>query len=99
MSNEKIGPHAFPIIIQRESKFTREEFVDYLERNGIETRTIFSSIPTQCPGFKFLGYKLGDFPNAEYIGNYGLHIGIHQNLGLTEMDYILDTVEHFLELH
>lgn len=93
----KIGPHAFSIVIQEKCSFTREEFADYLEKNGIETRTLFSSIPTQCPGFKFLGYTLGDFPNAEYIGTQGIHIGIHQNLGLEEMDYILCTIEKFLE--
>jgi dTDP-4-amino-4,6-dideoxygalactose transaminase len=97
-ADEVIGPHAFPIIIREGVKFRREEFTGYLEKNGIETRTLFSSMPTQCPGFKFLGYKLGDFPNAEYIGNHGLHIGIHQGLGLREMDYIISKIEDFLNL-
>lgn len=94
--DEKIGPHAFPVIIQETARFTRGKLVDYLERNGIETRTLFSSMPTQCPGFKFLGYKLGDFPNAEYIGNNGFHIGIHQDLGEEHFDYFLERVESFL---
>lgn len=94
--DEKIGPHAFPVIIQEAARFTREKLVDYLERNGIETRTLFSSMPTQCPGFKFLGYKLGDFPNAEYIGNNGFHIGIHQDVEKEHLDYFLSTLETFL---
>lgn len=95
-ADEEIGPHAFPVIIREGAQFTREEMTDYLERNGIETRTLFSSMPTQCPGFKFLGYKLGDFPNAEYIGDNGFHIGIHQDLGRKHLDYFLDCVETFL---
>jgi dTDP-4-amino-4,6-dideoxygalactose transaminase len=94
--DEVIGPHAFPIIIREGVKFKRDAFADYLEQNSIETRTLFSSMPTQCPGFKFLGYKPGDFPNAEYIGNHGLHIGVHQGLGLNEMDYIIRKIEDFL---
>jgi len=95
-ADEKIGPHAFPVIVQEEVRFTREELVDYLERKGIETRTLFASMPTQCPGFKFLEYKLGDFPNAEYIGDNGFHIGIHQDLSKEHLDYFLDCVSRFL---
>ncbi len=94
--DEKIGPHAFPIIIQEKAPFTRNQFVDYLEKNGVETRYLFYSMPTQCKGFSFLGYRLGDFPEAEYIGNNGLHIGVHQDLEEKHIDYVVDTVDKFL---
>lgn len=96
---EKIGPHAFPMIVKEGAPFSRDQLVDYLDKNGIDTRDLFTSMPTQCPGFSFLGYKLGDFPNAEYIGNNGLHIGVHQDLGNEHIDYLVDTVEKFLEQH
>jgi len=93
---EKIGPHAIPIIVQEEAPFTRTELAAYLEKQGVETRTLFASMPTQCPGFGFLGHKIGEFPNAEYIGNNGLHVGVHQELGLKHIDYIIKTIEEFL---
>lgn len=93
---EKIGPHAFPIIVQEKAKFSREQLVIFLEEKGVDTRSLFSSMPTQCPGFEFLGYKLGDFPNAEYVGNNGLHIGVHQDLGKEHLDYFLKIVEEFI---
>jgi len=96
---EQIGPHAIPIIIQEEASFSRAELTNYLEGYGIETRTLFASMPTQCAGFAYLGYKLGQFPHAEFVGTNGLHIGVHQDLGLEEMEYVLDTIDHFLELH
>jgi len=95
-SYEKIGPHAFPIIIQEASNIDRDEFVDYLGKKGIDSRSLFSSMPTQCAGFEFLGYKMGDFPNAEYIGDNGLHIGIHQGIDREGLDYFLKTVKDFL---
>ncbi len=96
-SYERIGPHAFPVIVQEGAGFTRDKVVDYLEKSGVETRTLFSSMPTQCAGFKYLGYKEGDFPNAEYIGNNGFHIGVHQDLNKEHLDYFLDRVAEFLD--
>lgn len=97
--DEKIGPHAFPIIIKEGAPFTRKQLVDFLEKNEIETRHLFSSMPTQCKGFSFLGYKLGDFPNSEYIGNNGLHIGVHQDLNVEHIDYFIEKVDQFLSTY
>jgi dTDP-4-amino-4,6-dideoxygalactose transaminase len=94
---ELIGPHAFPIIIKEGMGFTRDMFVDHLERHGIDSRHLFSSMPTQCPGFARLGYKLGDFPEAEYIGRNGLHIGVHQDIGPKHIDYFIQVCRDFVE--
>ena len=96
-SYEQIGPHAFPIILNEKAKFSRDELVCFLEKYGIDSRSLFLSMPTQCPGFEYLGYKLGEFPNAEYMGEKGLHIGIHQDMGKKELDYILDVIRDFIK--
>lgn len=96
---EELGPHALPIIIQEPAGFTRNQLVKHLEKRGIGTRSLFSSMPTQCPGFSLLGYKLGDFPNAEYIGNYGIHVAVHQDLSREDCDYVINTVERFLKTY
>ncbi|HOI72935.1 MAG TPA: DegT/DnrJ/EryC1/StrS family aminotransferase [Syntrophales bacterium] len=98
-AGEQIGPHAIPIIVQEGAPFTRADLTNYLEKRGIETRTLFLSMPTQCPGFSYLGYRLGQFPNAEYMGRNGIHIGCHHDLGIAEMDYVLETLEDFLKMH
>jgi CDP-4-dehydro-6-deoxyglucose reductase, E1 len=96
-AHEQVGPHAIPIIINGGAPFTRAQLTQYLEKKGIETRTLFVSMPTQCPGFEYLGYKLGQFPNAEYMGRNGLHIGVHQDVGIEEMEYVLDVLERFVK--
>lgn len=96
-SHEKIGPHAFAVIIRETSRIDRDKLVAYLGEKGVDTRSLFSSMPTQCPGFKFLGYRLGDFPNAEYIGNNGFHIGIHQNIDKSQLDYFIKCIRDFLK--
>jgi len=95
--DERIGPHAFPIIVKENAPFTRDELVDYLDKHEIDTRDLFSSMPTQCPGFAYLGYKLGEFPNAEYIGNHGFHIGVHQDINNEHIDYIFRTLKSFID--
>ena len=95
--NEEIGPHAFAIIVGDKAKFSRDKLVYFMEQNGIDTRSLFLSMPTQCAGFKYLGYKLGQFPNAEYMGDNGLHIGIHQDLNKEDLDYIINVVKNFLK--
>ncbi len=97
--HEEIGPHALPIIIQEEAGFTRNELVGHFEKNGIDTRDLFSSIPTQCRGYESSGHHMGDFPNAEYVGENGIHIGVHQDIGREECEYILSTIEEFLTVH
>jgi dTDP-4-amino-4,6-dideoxygalactose transaminase len=95
--NEKIGPHAFSIIVKEKQKFTKDEYVQYLDQNGIDSRNLFYSIPTQCPSYSFLGHKLGEFPEAEYCSNYGTHIGIHQDLDIPQLDYVAEVTEKFLK--
>ena len=95
--DEKIGPHAFPITVRENAPFTRNEMVDYLDKKEIDTRDLFSSMPTQCKGFAYLGYKLGEFPNAEYIGNNGFHIGVHQDIGDEHIDYIFSVIKSFID--
>ncbi|MBU0672164.1 MAG: DegT/DnrJ/EryC1/StrS family aminotransferase [Candidatus Margulisbacteria bacterium] len=96
-SYEEIGPHAFPIIIGKDASFSRDEFVDHLQERGIDSRNLFLSMPTQCPGFAYLGKKIGEFPVAEHLGNNGLHIGIHQDLGFEQIDYVIEVIEEFLK--
>ena len=95
--DELIGPHAFPVIVREGAPFTRDQLVDYYEKNGVDTRDLFTSMPTQCPGFAYLGYKLGDFPHAEFIGNNGLHIGVHQDITDKHINYLVQITKKYLK--
>ena len=94
---EKLGPHAFSIILREGVGFTKDEFVAHIEEKGIDSRNLFYSMPTQCPSYAFLGHKLGDFPEAEYCSDNGTHIGIHQDVGMDQLDYVVSVVEQFLK--
>lgn len=67
----------------------------FLESNGIQCKTLFGSLPTQHKAFEFLGYRKGDFPIAEYVGENGLHFGIHQYLSNNDLTYISNVLEKY----
>lgn len=93
---EKVSPHAFPLVL-REEKYDQNRLYNYLESKGIQCKTLFGSLPTQHNAFKFLGYKPGQFPAAEYVGENGLHFGIHQYLNDDDLVYISDTLKGYFK--
>jgi len=95
-SHEVLGPHAFSIILKPGLNFTKDEFVTYLEKQGVDSRNLFYSIPTQTDSYQFMGHKLGDFPQAEYASDHGTHIGCHQDIDISQCDYVIDVVSQFL---
>lgn len=93
---EKIGPHAYSVILREGLNFTKDEMVEYLDQQGVDSRNLFYSIPTQCSSYSFLGHKLGEFPESEYCSDHGFHFGIHQDIELSQLDYVVEIVEKFL---
>lgn len=87
-AHEKLGPHAFPMVLTEKSPVTRDQLVRFLETNRIDSRNMFQSMPTQCSGFAYLGHRYGAFPEAEVVANNGLHIGVHQDIGPEQIAYL-----------
>ncbi len=90
-----MSPHAFALVVNCET-VDKQAFVRFLTEKGIDNRNLFYSIPTQAKCYEYLGHKLGDFPNAEYLSDYGTHIGIHQDLSQEQLDYVVETIKEFL---
>ena len=86
---------SYPLIAKEgERKRIRKE----LEKRKIETRPIFSCIPTQQPAYSYLKeeYK-GKLPNAESIGSNGFYIGCHQYISKSDLEYIIKSFDEILD--
>lgn len=92
---EQIAPHAFPIVMRDENELV-SPLAKFLNDNGIETKTLFGSLPTQHEAFRYLGYVKGDFPVAERIGRTGLHWACHEYLSEKDIDFVCDKVKEYL---
>lgn len=91
----KISPHAFPVVLN--SKEERDDMMERLTINGIECRNFFSSLPTQESAYAFLGHKLGEFPEAERIGDCGLYVPCHSYLEKEDLDRIKSVIANELK--
>ena len=78
---------AYPLIAYDRMRIRHD-----LEKEGIETRTLFGCIPTQQPAYsKYAMQYKGKLPNAEHIGTNGFYIGCHQYLEEEDLEYIVQT--------
>jgi dTDP-4-amino-4,6-dideoxygalactose transaminase len=92
---EVISPHAFPLLCL-DSQDMRSLYA-YLEMNGIQCKTLFGSLPTQHRAYAFMNHRCGEFPEAEYVGDHGFHIGIHQYLTDEDLSYVSAVIHRFFE--
>ena len=93
---EVLSPHAFSLVAREDVKIDARQLSNYLQENGVQVKTLFASLPTQHRVFSFLGHQLGDFPEAEYVGNKGLHFGCHQYLTKEELDFVSDLLHTYV---
>ena len=81
----------FPIVMKNE---TKERMVNYLEKNGIETRDMLPL--TNQPIYEKIGIKEEDYPNSKWINENGFYIGSHQDLSQEDLDHIIKVMDEAL---
>lgn len=92
--DEVVCPHGFSVTV-KDPKYNLPALSRFLEENSIKCKRNFGSMPTQHKAFEFLGHKMGEFPEAEYVGDNGLHFGIHQYLKDEDIGYISDKLHEY----
>ncbi len=91
---------AFPLLVNTK-KFTRNELQIFLEKNNIQTRTIFTGNIMKQPGYinqKFKKNKFG-YSNSDYVMENGILLGCHQSMKKKEIEYMIFKINEFLEKH
>ena len=71
-------PHGFSITCKTDGDIQKVQST--MDKYKIHWKRNFGCIPTQHAAYSDMPYSLGDFPEAEWVGNNGLHIGCHQYL-------------------
>ena len=92
---------AFPLVLNQSSPFKRKELQIFLEKNNIQTRTIFTGNILRQPIMKNKIFK--KIKNAEEEANNimknGLLIGCHQGLTSKDLKYITTIFNKFLKIY
>jgi dTDP-4-amino-4,6-dideoxygalactose transaminase len=94
---EEISPLCYPLVVKENAPFKRFQLTKHLEQRGVETRPAFGCIPTQQPAYRWMGYREGEFPGAEYVGARGFYIGCHQNISDDDAAYVLEAFDEFMK--
>ena len=99
--NVETGWLAFPVILQNKLASKRKEMQIFLEKAGIQTRTIFTgNILRQPVAKKFKWESFGSFSVSDNIMESGILLGCHNRQTKDKMDYMLEKVfeaEHCLK--
>lgn len=86
-------PHGYSVTV-RDPKLM-PHLKKCLDDANIHWKRNFGCTPTQHGSFKYLGHKKGSFPEAEYAGDNGVHVGLHQYLSDDDVGRIIGALDGF----
>lgn len=82
----------FPIVLREVG--IKKSLVNFLEKNGIETRDMLPLI-NQPIYIEMFNIDENDYPVAAWINKNGFYVGCHQDLEKKDFDYIIRTMKSF----
>lgn len=90
---------AYPIILKENSNISRKDMQIYLEKSGIQTRTIFTGNILRQPIMSNKRFKKVENAenNANFIMTNGLLIGCHHGLNFKDIIHITKTLKKFIK--
>jgi len=90
---------AYPVLLKKESGISRQKLQIFLEKKGIQTRTIFTGNILRQPIMKERKYKkVKDSEiNSNKVMSAGILIGCHHGLTVKDLNYVKSNFEKFLE--
>lgn len=87
--------HLFPILILDEIK--RDDFMNYLKEYSIGSTPYYTPLHLFTYYRETFGYKVGDFPNAEYIGKRVVCVPLYSAMTDADAEYVVNTIKGFFK--
>ncbi len=98
-NNVRTGWLAYPVLLKKNTNFSRNDLQIHLEKNGIQTRPIFSGNILRQPIMKnrpYKKHKQACIVSDDVMKN-GLLIGCHHGLLIKDLNYMTKICENFLK--
>jgi len=95
--NIKTGWLAFPLVLRKNNKIERKKLQIFLEKKGIQTRTIFTGNILRQPIMKnkvFKKHKKSNIVSDDVMRN-GILIGCHHGLKSSELQYMCEAFKKY----
>ncbi|UVI30246.1 lipopolysaccharide biosynthesis protein RfbH [Paenibacillus spongiae] len=87
----------FILTVREQAGFTRNDIVNYLENNRIQTRMLFAGNLTRQPAFQEVEYRVhGNLTNTDKILNDTFLVGVYPGLTNEMIDYVIRMIREFV---
>jgi len=88
--NAKQVFHIYVVLVKK-----RNKLIKYLNLNGIDAK-IHYPIPMHLqPASKKYGYRLGDFPNTEYVCKHAISLPVHEFISKKDILFVTKKINKF----
>lgn len=89
--------HLYPILIKKDQvKKTKKQIFSELREGGVGVNIHYIPVHTQ-PYFESMGFKEGDFPEAENYYSKALTIPLFHGMTHQEQDYVIEQIKQVLD--
>jgi Predicted pyridoxal phosphate-dependent enzyme apparently involved in regulation of cell wall biogenesis len=87
----------FPIMVNEEAPFTRNDIVNHLEKNKIATRMLFGGNLIKQPAYQNINYRIADnLKNTDSVMNNLFWMGVYPGITEEKMNYVIKVLKEFL---
>jgi len=89
----------FPIIVNEDAPFTRNELTHYLEDSNIGTRNVFAGNLLRHPAYMNLEEKrvVGKLTNADKVMNQAFWLGVWPGIDDLKIQYMMEKTANFIK--
>ena len=97
----EVSYFGFPIIVRDEAPFSRNEMSEYLEKNKVGTRNVFTGNLLRHPAYVGLRKNFrvaGGMENVDIIMNKAFWVGVWPGIDGERMDYMKKMINKFIKL-
>ena len=97
IADARTGWLAFPMIVRDNAPFIRRDLQIFLEKRGVQTRTVFTGNILRQPGFRDIARRElpGGYPNADQVMRGGMLMACHHGLVPEDLAYLHDQFRDF----
>lgn len=101
MAGARTGWLAYPMIVRDTAPFIRRDLQIFLEKRGVQTRTVFTGNILRQPGFRDIARREmpGGYPNADQVMRGGMLMACHHGLVAADLAYLHEQFRAFAQAY
>jgi CDP-6-deoxy-D-xylo-4-hexulose-3-dehydrase len=89
----------FPLSLRENNKYNRNDLINYLNKNKIGTRLLFSGNLIKQPYMKDVNFRVHEqLKNTDFIMNNTFWIGLYPGLSNKHLEYLILKIKNFFKI-